>query len=523
MARWSVPRLPQPPAPVSGPGRGTVAAPAAGPRPFDRRVILVGGVVFAVLMALSPRYGFPRDELYVLDAARHLQASYVDQPVLTPLLAWVSLKLFGVSLAGLRLWPALAAGATVVISGLTARELGGGRRAQLLAAVGTGTMPALLAAGHLANTTPYDMLAWAALALVVIRTGRTGEARWWLAAGAILGLGLANKHSAGLFAAALVAGALLSGGRAMVLNRWFLAGAAIAVAFTVPDLVWQAQHQWATIAMTRELNQANGGLGNIGTWVIGQLFQVTLALVWVWLAGLRFLWRSRRPPWRALAWAYGLLFVLFAVTTGAKTYYLAGAYPYLLAAGFVAVDGWLAARRGRVRNLMLASALTTAAMLPHVLPVLPTADAGWGANTDSAESIGWPQLDQAVQKAWVSLPPAQRAHAVIFTSNYGEAGAINELGRGLGLPTAVSGHNSEWWWGPGNSRATTVIAVARGPADRAADFQRHLSRFFHSVQPVATLSNPTGIHNQEWGGQIYLCTGPVTPWVQLWPQLRHYD
>ncbi len=161
-------------------------------------------------MVLSPRYGFHRDELYFLDDARHLQASYVDQPVLTPLLAWVSLKLFGVSLPGLRLWPALAAGATVELGGLTARELGGGRRAQLLAAVGTGTIPVLLGAGHLTDTSTYDIQT-----LVVIHIGRTGDWRWWLAAGLILGLGLANKHSAGLFAVALVAGALLSGGR-----RW---------------------------------------------------------------------------------------------------------------------------------------------------------------------------------------------------------------------------------------------------------------------------------------------------------------
>ena len=93
MARWPVPRLPQPPGPVSDPGPGPDAAPAGGPRPFDRRVIWVGGVVFAVLMVLSPRYGFHRDELYFLDGARHPQASYVDQPALAPLLAWVSLKL----------------------------------------------------------------------------------------------------------------------------------------------------------------------------------------------------------------------------------------------------------------------------------------------------------------------------------------------------------------------------------------------------------------------------------------------
>ena len=91
--------------PAGAPGQALSAAarrPVAGP--FDRRVIWAGGIVFAVLMALSARYGFDRDELYFLDGARHLQASYVDQPVLGPLLAWVSLKLFGVSLPGLRVW-----------------------------------------------------------------------------------------------------------------------------------------------------------------------------------------------------------------------------------------------------------------------------------------------------------------------------------------------------------------------------------------------------------------------------------
>jgi 4-amino-4-deoxy-L-arabinose transferase-like glycosyltransferase len=287
--------------------------------PFDRRVIWVGGIVFAVLMALSARYGFDRDELYFLDDARHLQASYVDQPVFAPLMAWVSVKLFGVSLPGLRVWSALAAWATVVVGGLTAREFGGGQRAQLLAATGTATMPVLLGAAHLSNTTAYELLAWAGLALVVARIGRTGDCRWWLAGGLVAGLGVADDHSMSFFAIALVIGALLSGGRRIIWNRWFLAGAAIAVAFEVPDLWWQAQHQWATIAMTHGLNQENGGLANIGTWVVGQLGMVTLALAWVWVAGLRFLWRSGRPLWRAMTWAYALLFVLFAVTTGAKT------------------------------------------------------------------------------------------------------------------------------------------------------------------------------------------------------------
>ena len=508
------------------PGAATKPAHAVpGSAPFDQRVLVVGGVVFGVLMALSGRYGFHRDELYFLVGARHLQASYVDQPVLTPLLAWVSLKLFGVSLPGLRVWPALAASAMVIAAGLTAREFGGGRRAQLVAAFGAATMPVVLGAGHTLNTTAFDMLAWAGLALVAARIGRTGEVRLWLAGGVVLGFGLANKHSAGLFAVALLIGALLSGGRRLVLNRWFAAGAVIAAAFTIPDIWWQAQHQWATVAMTHALAQENGGLGNSATWVIGQLFIAALALVWVWAAGLRFLWRSGRPLWRALAWAYGLLFVFFALTTGAKIYYLAGAYIYLLAAGAVAIDGWLAARPGRLRNLLLAIGLNAALTLPVVLPVLPAADIGPTAkvNTVAAESVGWPQLVSTVRTVWTSLPPAQRAGAVIFTSNYGEASAINILGRRTGLPRAVSGHNTYWWWGPGNPRAATVVAVMPGPVDGGGGGAAYLRHFFTSVRAVATLTNPYRIRNQEFGGHVYLCTGPRRPWGQMWPRLRSYS
>jgi 4-amino-4-deoxy-L-arabinose transferase-like glycosyltransferase len=283
------------------------AVPASfGPLPrFTWFVVMVGAGVFGVLMALAGRYGFHRDELYFLDAGRHLQGGYVDQPVLGPLLARVSLDLFGVSLVGLRIWPALAAWATVVVGGLIARECGGGARAQLLAAAGVATMPVVLAVDHLEGPTSVDVLAWAALALVVLRIGRTHEHRWWLVAGLILGVGLTNKHSIGIFAVAIVLGAFLSGGAQDIANLWFVSGAALAAMFTVPDLVWQAGHGWATIAMTRALNSENGGLGKLPGWVVGQLLMSTLAFVPVWIAGLRMLCGSPVALWRALAWAYG--------------------------------------------------------------------------------------------------------------------------------------------------------------------------------------------------------------------------
>ena len=274
--------------------------------------------------------------------------------------------------------------------------------------------------------------------------------------------------------------------------------------------------------MTHRLNQENGGFGNIGTFVVGQLFEVTLALAWVWVAGIRYLWRSDRPLWRALVWAYGLLFVLFALTTGGKVYYLAAAYIYLLAAGAVSIEGWLDAEPVPRRRLLALTALTTLLSLPVVLPLLPANDIGWtyGANPQLGETVGWPELVHTVGSVWNSLPADQRHGAVIFTADYGEAGAINELGRGSGLPTAVSGHNNEWFWGPGNPHATTVVAVAPGPVD-VTGYAGQLKRYFRTVRVVATIGNAAGIHNQEWGGHVYLCTGLKRPWGQTWPSLRH--
>ena len=196
---------------------------------------------------------------------------------------------------------------------------------------------------------------------------------------------------------------------------------------------------------------------------------------------------------------------------------------YLLAAGAVRIDSWLDARRRRRGLLLGLTAVTTALVLPYVLPVLPAKDIGWTykVNQEPAETVGWPELVDSVSKVWHSLPARQRAGAVIFTADYGEAGAVNELGRGLGLPTAVSGDNNEWLWGPGNPHATTVVAVAPGPVD-VTGYGSYLTRYFRHVQVVATLSNTAGLHNQEWGGHIYLCSALRNPWWRLWPLLRHY-
>jgi hypothetical protein len=109
----------------------------------------------------------------------------------------------------------------------------------------------------------------------------------------------------------------------------------------------------------------------------------------------------------------------------------------------------------------------------------------------------------------MDLPAAQPASAVLFADNYGLAGAVNELGRGTGLPTAVSSQNSEWWRGTGNPHATTIVAVAPGPAGGGTGYGAYLGQFFTNVRVAATLSNPYGLHNQQWGGHVYIAPAPA--------------
>ncbi|HEY6425944.1 MAG TPA: glycosyltransferase family 39 protein, partial [Acidimicrobiales bacterium] len=126
--------------------------------PFRRLPVISIAVAFTVLeIAVSSRYGFHRDELYFLACAHHLAWGYVDQPPMVPAIAWLSIHAWGTSPVSIRLLSALAGGASVVLTGLTARQLGGGWRAQTLAALAAATSPQVLAAFHLLSTTPFDM------------------------------------------------------------------------------------------------------------------------------------------------------------------------------------------------------------------------------------------------------------------------------------------------------------------------------------------------------------------------------
>jgi hypothetical protein len=497
--------------------------------PFARWPVLgVAAAGVAVLLAVGTRYGYHRDELYFLATARHLTWGFVDQPPFVPSLAWLSHAVFGDWLGGLRLLPALAYGATVVLTARIAREFGAARFGQILAALCAATAGVYLGESHLLSTTPFDLLFWVLVSYVVVRIIRTGNDRLWLAVGVVVGVALWDKFTIGFLLIGLGAGFLLNGEARRFRSPWLWAGAATALVMWSPDLVWQAAHGWPTVEMFRSLQREHSGLGDTLKFVPAQILYMGPLIAPIWIAGLvRLLKTEEAKPYRAFAWAWVVLFVLIGVFMGDKPYYLSPLYAVLFAAGAVATERWLERRNEGRRAvhpghvLLVAVAAVGLIGVPLALPVLPATTLHGvplqTINYDLGEQIGWPRYTAEIARVWHAIPPAERAHAVVLTANYGEAGAIDRFGGELGLPPAYSGHNAYRFWGPPPTPVGRTVWVGFDPGP-------YVNRFCSAPAVLVTrLHNAEGVDDDEQDAPVLECTmKPTLNWSAVWPELKHY-
>ncbi|MFC4947900.1 glycosyltransferase family 39 protein [Pseudonocardia sp. GCM10023141] len=479
-------------------------------------VIALAGL--AVHLAFAAGYGYHRDELYFLAESKRMAWGFASEPPFTPAVGWVSRALFGDALIGLRLWPALAGAAFVLLATLVARELGGRLTAQLTAGICVGTATMWLALFHLYGPSAFDQVAWAGCLLVLVKLLRGADQRWWLAFGAIAGVGLLNKNTLVLLALGLVPALLLSRTQRHLLRSPYLwLGGVLAVAVASPFLLWQAAHDWPMVAVAATISHDFGGPVGALTYLPMQVLTMNPLLLPVWVAGLW--WLLRSPGWRPIGSVYLLLLVLLAVI-GGRSYYLAPMYLPLFAAGGIGIERWLARPGVRLRARVVPVVLVAVAVItsPMALPVLPLAlqrDLPFTSiNPVLGDAIGWPQFVAQLAAVRDGLPAAERAGVMVLAANYGEAGAVEALGGPYGLGQPVSGHNNYWQWGPPPAGTDTVIAV--GFRDSGA-----LQRVFGDVRRAGTVDNGPGIDNEEQGLPIWICRYPVAPWAQLWPGFQH--
>jgi Dolichyl-phosphate-mannose-protein mannosyltransferase len=516
-------------------GGGLRAALAQRWRSGSAVVGLIAAGTLALHLAAANVYGLFIDELYFLACGEHLAFGYVDMPPLTAAQAWLARVLFGDSMLAIRLFPALAGAGLVLLAGALARELGGRRFAQGLAALAAATAPGDLLVASYLSMNSIEPLLWMGCALVLLRIIRTGDTRLWLAFGVLAGIGLENKDTMLLFGFALISGLLLTPERRLMANRWFAAGGAIAFLIFLPNLVWMVQHHFPHLEMLANIRRSGRNVELSPLQFVAQQAILTGPLATpIWLAGLwRLLAGRSARPYRALGLAYVVTIAVLLAVHG-RVYYPLPAYALLFAAGAAALEAWFAHRALRWAKPASTGVvvLAAAALAPLAMPLLPPATylrytraihvnpPRIEHRTTSAlpqlfaDRFGWPEMAQAVAKAYFELPASERGRCAIFANDYGEAGAIDFYGPALGLPKAISGHLTYWYWGPRAYTGDVMIVLG--------DRREALEREFEDVRPVAEIGQEYAMAQEHF--TLYVCRKP-RGWTleKVWPRLKNWN
>jgi 4-amino-4-deoxy-L-arabinose transferase-like glycosyltransferase len=513
-------------------------------RTFNRPLLAIwplltlSAVTLIAHVLVGSRYDYFRDELYYLACSDKLSLGYVDHPPLSIALLRVTRNVLGDSLWAIRLPAWLAGAGTVFVTGLLAREVGGGRFAQVLAALCVAVGPVYLAVAHFYSMNALDILLWPLAAFAFARALSSSHRRWWLVLGAVLGFGLQNKISVLWLGAGMGAALVLTSHRRWLRTRWPWASGILALVIFLPHIVWQIQHGWPTLEFIH--NAATKKMSSVSAldFVTNQaLVQHPITLP-IWISGLVFLWVSSRgdvevlSTRRALVWVFLTPAMILIASGTSRANYLSPAFPILFAGGGAALESGLRRSPGGMRAAVIAAIVALGTVTaPAGLPVLsaetfvkysaalkltPRQEEKSAVGLlpqHYADQFGWRELAHAVRDVYFSLPEADRAKCAIFATNYGRAGAVDFFGRKLGLPRAISGHNNYFLWGPRQYTGEIMIIVGGRYEDHAPDFEE--------VTQVG-ISRCRYCMPYEDGVPIFVCRRLRTSLQNAWPSVKEY-
>ncbi|MGZ6315014.1 MAG: glycosyltransferase family 39 protein [Candidatus Limnocylindrales bacterium] len=485
-----------------------------------------------VHLLTSTGYGYFVDELYYLAMVKHLDFGYVDVPPGVPALMAISNSILGTSLFSLHVFPALAGAGTVVIAGLIAREMEGGRFAQVLAALLVLVAPLWLALDSWFAYDAFDQLATAMLFFVWVLLMKEETPRRWVALGLVAGVGLLTKLSMAFTCPALGLALLLTSRRRSLATRWPWIAVAIAALVASPFMAWQAMHGWPIL--TYLPNYAQYRTHRDPTAFIADLLlfvnPLAAPVLLIGLAGL--LVRRDLEQFRTIGLAFVILLAGFTAALHTEARMLVSACLPLLVAGAVVVERML--QDGRRRWIRPAYVLLLAAsgiwFAPLALPMAsePAMVAASQQPTSAlpdyfAMREGWPEMVQEVAAVYDSLPEADRKQAVILAGTYGEAGAIDFFGGWYGLPPAISNDLGFQVWGPGPLPGDVVIAfgVRFTDSDAATAGTVPLRKLWGEVVPVGTVRGPNG-SPWEQNVPVFICRHPRMSLQEMWATLEFY-
>jgi Dolichyl-phosphate-mannose-protein mannosyltransferase len=494
-------------------------------------VCCVALVRVAIYFVAAPNYGYFRDEVYYLACGEHPSWGYMDQPPLIAWMAWMLQHTIGVSLYALRLLPMLADTAIIMLTGLLARKLGGGRWAMFLASLALLVAPIYLTFSHLFTMNAFDPLLWTLIAWLLVDLVQTGNERNWLWIGVLTGVTLLNKYGVLFFLVGLLAGVMFSPVRRSLARSWFWIGVSIATLIALPNFLWQLRWNFPFVQLVRSVRENGRDVMLPPLPYLAQQSEM-MGFVSSLLVILALWFLICHEDRRYAILAGGFLSVLGCMLLlKGKFYYVAPAYPVVLAPGAIFFERLT---EKRVLNWLrpvyaLAMLLVGALIAPTAVPLLSIQEyIGYtkklGIQQQKfehqpesqlpqlyADMVGWEERVKIVAAYVHSLPPEEQNITAIGGSNYGEAGAVDLFGPKYGLPKAISTANNYWIWGPRNYTGESLILMDEASPEKYAQHCR-------SLKLIAGANDPYARPDENY--PTYHCVGLSPDLQSLWPSLK---
>lgn len=498
-------------------------------------------LLLLVAGALNTSYGYFIDEFYYIACAKRLALGYVDHPPLAPLVLAATLPVLGESPLGIRFVAFLAAAGTVWVTGLLVWRLGGRRFATVLACLGIGLAPVMLAMSGFFSMNAFEPLFWSLTVLTLVRLVQTGESRLWLVVGLLTGLGFENKHTVVMYVLALAVGVIATRTRRVLADRWMWAGAGIAVLLALPNIGWQVANGFPSLEFYRNAQMLKNEPSPPLRSLVMQVIVMNPLTLPVWLSGLGGLLLARDArPLRFLGVMFVVLLAAHVASQTSRPDRTAAGYPLLMAAGAVVIERRLSSLQTRatvlaqsvrigIPGLIVAGGLALAPVGVPLLspPALARLVAAIGLDYRAergktspipqllADRTGWESFVDDVERVYLSLPEHDRARALFYAPSYGHAGALELLGPARGLPSRViSGQNTYWHWSVGRTNTDVLIAVDPDPDV--------LRRLFAEVWEAGRVRCD---YCMSWRDDlpIFVARGQKVPIESVWAGARHYE
>jgi hypothetical protein len=294
-----------------------------------------------------------------------------------------------------------------------------------------------------------------------------------------VGLGMMSKYSVAFFTASILIGILLTKHRKIFLNKHFYVASLIALLIFLPNIIWQYNHRFPIITHMDELQQEQLKYNSAIGFIISQ-FLMNLPGVYIWIAGLVFVFSSQWKLYRLFGWGYFFVILLLIILRG-KDYYALGAYPVLFAFGAYYLEKATVSHLRWIRYAMLIFSFALGLFaLPLTMPLAKPASLAkyyekTGLNKtglfkwedqqmhplpqDFSDMMGWKEMAMKAGAVYNSLPIEERKKTFVYCRGYFSAGALNYYRKEAGLPEVYSDNASFLFWMPDKYDVKNLILV----------------------------------------------------------------